>query len=87
MTRKTSSVFIAGLAVALSTICPLPSQAQGKAPQYEVDPTWPKPLPDLWVTGGVGGVCVDTHDHVLILNRGDLTDNDLDAGHQAPRGD
>lgn len=88
MTRKTSSVFMAvtfaGLAVALLTFCPLPSQAQGKEPRYEIDPTWPKPLPNLWVTGGVGGVCVDAHDHVLILNRRDLTDNDLDAGHQAP---
>src|ERR1700682_5239599 len=88
MTRKTSSVRMAatfvGLAVALLTFCPVPAQAQGKVPRYEVDPAWPKPLPNLWVTGGVGGVCVDAHDHVLILNRRDLTDNELDAGHQAP---
>jgi len=58
--------------------------AQGKAPRFEVDPSWPKPLPNLWVTGGMGGVCIDSRDHVFILNRGDLTDNDLDAGHQAP---
>ena len=48
-------------------------------PQYKVDPSWPKPLPNLWVTGGIGGVCVDAQDHVFILNRRDLTDNELDA--------
>ncbi len=62
----------------------MPLSAQGNAPKFEVDPAWPKPLPNLWVTGGVGGVCIDSRDHVFILNRRDLTDNDLDAGHQAP---
>jgi sugar lactone lactonase YvrE len=86
--RKTSSVFtaaaFAGLAIALGTFAPLPSHAQGHGPKFEVDPSWPKPLPNLWVTGGIGGVCVDAQDHVFILNRRDLTDNELDAGHQAP---
>jgi DNA-binding beta-propeller fold protein YncE len=58
--------------------------AQSDVPKFEVDPHWPKPLPDLWVTGGIGGVCVDARDHVFVLNRRDLTDNELDAGHQAP---
>ena len=49
-----------------------------------MDASWPKPLPNLWVTGGIGGLCIDSRDHVFILNRRDLTDNDLDAGHQAP---
>ena len=52
--------------------------------KYEVDPSWPKPLPNLWVTGGIGGICVDASDHVFVLNRRDLTDNELDAGRQAP---
>ena len=60
------------------------AQAQEKAPRFQVDPSWPKPLPNLWVTGGIGGVCIDSRDHVFVLNRRDLTDNDLDAGHQAP---
>ena len=63
---------------------PAPLRAQGNAPKFEVDPSWPKPLPNLWVTGGIGGLCIDSRDHVFILNRRDLTDNDLDAGHQAP---
>lgn len=70
--------------VAFGILCLAPVRAQSKAPKFEVDPMWPKPLPNLWVTGGVGGLCVDSNDHVFILNRRDLTDNDLDAGRQAP---
>jgi len=77
-------LLFSGLTLALGTLCVAPSRAQGNAPKFEVDPTWPKPLPNLWVTGGIGGVCIDSRDHVFILNRRDLTDNDLDAGHQAP---
>src|SRR5262245_50457268 len=62
---------------------PLQSRAQ-TAPKYEVDPYWPKPLPNLWVTGSVGGVCTDARDHVFIVNRRNLTDNELDAAYQAP---
>jgi DNA-binding beta-propeller fold protein YncE len=72
------------LACALAILCSTPLHAQGNPPKFEVDPSWPKPLPNLWVTGGIGGVCIDSRDHVFILNRRDLTDNDLDAGHQAP---
>lgn len=56
----------------------------GAAPKYEVDAAWPKPFPDRWVIGGLGGVCVDANDHVLILNRQDVLDADLNAGHLAP---
>ena len=70
--------------LALGTCCTLPSYAQNNPPTFEVDPSWPKPLPNLWVTGGIGGVCIDAQDHVFILNRRDLTDNELDAAHQAP---
>ena len=58
--------------------------AQTAALKYEVDPTWPRPLPDRWVIGGLGGVCVDAQDHVLILNRQDVLEGDLNAGHLAP---
>jgi len=35
-----------------------------------VNPFWPKPLPDNWVTGEVAGTCIDSNDHVFIVNRG-----------------
>ncbi len=48
---------------------------------YRVDPFWPKPLPSMvdddglsrqWVTGMVGASCVDSHDHIITVNRGFL---------------
>jgi DNA-binding beta-propeller fold protein YncE len=62
----------------------LVAQAQADAPHYEADPYWPKPLPDRWVLGGLGGVCVDAQDHVFILNRQDVVEGDLNGGKLAP---
>jgi DNA-binding beta-propeller fold protein YncE len=45
------------------------------APRFEVDPLWPKPLPNHWVLGSVVGVSVDSKDHVFIVHRGDSTLN------------
>ncbi len=61
------------------------SQAQAQsAPRYEADVSWPKPLPERWVLGGLGGLCVDNQDHVFILNRQDVVAGDLNGGQLAP---
>src|SRR5262245_29985775 len=73
---------IVALAAAL-TSAPSP-RAQSAAPRDEVDASWPKPFPDRWVLGGLGGVCVDARDHVFILNRQDVLEGDLNAGTLAP---
>ncbi len=44
------------------------------APMFEVDPFWPKPLPDHMVLGSAIGVGVDSRDHVFIVHRGNLTE-------------
>jgi hypothetical protein len=41
------------------------------APTFEVDPLWPKPLPNHWVLGNVIGVGIDARDHVFIVHRAD----------------
>jgi DNA-binding beta-propeller fold protein YncE len=41
-----------------------------QAPRFEVDPMWPKPVPNHWVFGNIIGVGVDTRDHVYIIHRG-----------------
>ena len=46
------------------------------APRFEVDPLWPKPLPNHWVLGSVIGVGVDSRDHVYIIHRGLATLNE-----------
>src|SRR5215475_317379 len=38
-------------------------------PKFEVDPFWPKPLPNHWVIGQTIGLSVDKNDHVWIIHR------------------
>src|SRR5580700_4739850 len=40
-----------------------------QAPRFEVDPLWPKPLPNHWIIGQTIGVSVDAQDHVWIIHR------------------
>src|SRR5579864_5282315 len=40
-----------------------------QAPRFEVDPMWPKPLPNHWVVGNTIGVSVDSKDHIWIIHR------------------
>ena len=49
------------------------ADAQGssvQAPVFEVDPLWPKPLPNNWLLGWTIGVWVDEQDYVWIIHRG-----------------
>ena len=84
MTRRVklgTAAFVALVAAVLS----LPSTPHAQdAPRYEVDASWPKPLPYRWVLGGLGGLCVDAKGHVLILNRQDVIEGDLNGGTLAP---
>ena len=40
-----------------------------QAPRFEVDPMWPKPLPNHWIQGNTIGVSVDSKDHIWIIHR------------------
>ena len=42
-----------------------------QAPRFEVDPMWPKPLPNNWVIGSAIGVAVDAQDHIWLVHRPD----------------
>ncbi|HUR32881.1 MAG TPA: hypothetical protein VM032_03745 [Vicinamibacterales bacterium] len=54
--------------------------ARVQAPAFEVDPLWPKPLPNHWILGSTIGVWVDKADHVWIIHRSAST---LDANENA----
>jgi DNA-binding beta-propeller fold protein YncE len=55
-------------------------------PQFQVDPTWPKPLPNNWILGQVANVAVDSNDHVWVLQRPrTLTDDEKGATLKPPR--
>ena len=47
-----------------------PGDAGGvQAPMFEVDPLWPKPLPNHWLLGSTIGVDADAQDHIWIIHR------------------
>jgi DNA-binding beta-propeller fold protein YncE len=51
-----------------------------RAPIFEVDPLWPKPLPNHWVLGSAIGVSVDADDHVWIIHRSSATLSNNEKG-------
>jgi DNA-binding beta-propeller fold protein YncE len=56
-----------------------------QAPRFEVDPLWPKPLPNHWLQGMTIGVSVDAQDHVWIVHRqGSLEPGELHAATNPP---
>ena len=76
--------FSAACAMALGAFAASASAQAQTAPHYVADVNWPKPLPNNWVLGGLGGLCIDANDHVLILNRQDVLPGELNAGKLAP---
>jgi hypothetical protein len=84
ISRAMRTGICAGLVTAAAISVPTLPQAQGGGPRFEVVADWPKHLPNRWVLGGMGGHCIDAQDHVLILNRQDVLDGELNAGRLAP---
>jgi DNA-binding beta-propeller fold protein YncE len=66
---------IGALGVAQATLGAADRQQTVQAPRFEVDPMWPKPMPNHWLLGSVIGVGIDSRDHVFIIHRGDSTLN------------
>jgi hypothetical protein len=60
-----------GLGVGQSFFEKAAAQATGSvmAPRFEVDPSWPKPLPNGWQFGTTIGVTIDQQDHIWIVHR------------------
>src|SRR5258705_4910978 len=52
-----------------------------KIPIFEYDPTFPKPLPENWAIGPIGGLAVDRQDHLYVVQRpGGLQTNERFSG-------
>ena len=67
---------LAGASNALDSLNAQNVGAADMAPMFEVDPFWPKPLPNHWILGSTVGVGVDSRDHVYIIHRGATTLNE-----------
>src|SRR5438045_771073 len=93
MTRKVCvagalGLVLAGLGLASSALDRHAFAAAGtavQAPRFEVDPLWPKPLPNKWILGQTIGVSVDAQDHVWIIHRaGSLEPGEVHATTSPP---
>jgi DNA-binding beta-propeller fold protein YncE len=79
--RRIAAGYVAVLALLAMAQAALGAKAAAEArgavqvPRFEVDPFWPRPLPNHWVLGSTVGVSVDPRDHVFIVHRGALSLN------------
>ena len=64
-------IALSALLIAERTLARAAEQQTVQAPRFEVDPFWPKPLPNGWMLGNAIGVGVDANDHVWIVHRAD----------------
>jgi len=80
-----ATLLVSTLCFLMLGACP-PVPAQTTAPQYKVDPSWPKQLPNNWIMGQVGGLTVDRENHIWVLQRpkSDTVD-ELGAAQTPPR--
>ena len=60
---------LAGGSVANAQVVEGQALDENGAPMYQVDPFWPKPLPNRWGMQQVTGLYVDHMDHVWFINR------------------
>jgi DNA-binding beta-propeller fold protein YncE len=66
-----ATMLAAGMGLVAGCVsAPADAQSDAKqAPIFEVDPFWPRPLPNHWVTGSTIGLSVDAQDNVWTIHR------------------
>ncbi len=63
------------------------SATDGAVPTFEVDPSWPRKMPDKWIMGAVTAVFVDASDHVWVTHLPEtLTPEETSAVQDPPLG-
>lgn len=81
-------IAIAGLGLGQAALEASARRAAKEAPVFEVDPLWPKPLPNHWILGSTIGVGVDSRDHVFVVHRGNGNPRtELGAAQDPPTGE
>ena len=78
---------IAALGLTARALDEAAAQTTVQAPKFEVDPLWPRPLPNQRVMGMTIGLAIDAQDHVWIVHRPDtLSAAELAAEQTPPTG-
>ena len=75
-----SFVAVLGVLAACQAMLDGKSGPTVQAPVFEVDPLWPKPLPNHWLLGMTIGVWADDQDHIWIIHRGAATLSNMEKG-------
>lgn len=72
MRRTRTFVIGAALAAALggAALSARADAQTAQAPVFQVDPYWPRPLPNHWLFGSITGVAVDGQNNVWVVHRG-----------------
>src|SRR5713101_7398424 len=82
MNRRTIAAGVGGIALfsalgigqaLLDRVAAQQATTSVQAPRFEVDPLWPKPLPNHWILGSTIGVAADADDHIWIIHRSSAT--------------
>jgi hypothetical protein len=85
---RLKSVFLLvglGMGIVLSLFSEAETVVAQEPPKFKVDPSWPKELPNNWIMGQVGGMAMDRHDHIWVLQRPGLdTVDELGAAQTPP---
>jgi DNA-binding beta-propeller fold protein YncE len=79
---------ITGWLAATMALIAIAAHADGApaVPQFEVDPFWPKPLPNKWILGQVSGIATDRNDRIWVVHRpGSLTPRERAAEQNPPQ--
>ncbi|MGH7443234.1 MAG: hypothetical protein ACREKM_00080, partial [Longimicrobiales bacterium] len=74
---------IAALGFVQATLDSSGTAPAATAPRFEVDPFWPKPLPNHWLLGSAIGVAVDSRDHVFVIHRRESLNERTEIGAAA----
>ena len=60
-------VWLVAATVGAAVLCA--SAQTVEVPIFEYDPTFPRPLPENWAIGAIGGMAVDRQDHLYVAQR------------------
>ena len=60
---------VASVIAAVVLACGAPALAEDAVPQFQVEPFWPKPLPNNWLLGQVAGIATDKYDRIWVVQR------------------
>jgi hypothetical protein len=85
--RHLTRTILAGVTAAMLIGVPaMPRALAGEVPKFAVDASWPKPLPNNWIMGQVGGISTDAQGHIWVFQRPrSLTDDEKAASLDPPR--